>query len=118
MFTGLWRFSDSPFLRGLSRCLCSLHLHVWVWYDGRPMNCGVCGLSGHPLAGMSFTKRMRRLLRLDPHRITGAEPRADLTCDWCEQIKHTTIEEIWTEANPTGRLVRLCQDCGETCDGG
>ncbi len=50
-------------------------------------------------------------------RVHDAEPREDLLCEWCEEVKHTTINEIWCRADPTGHLTRLCDNCREGCAG-
>lgn len=50
-------------------------------------------------------------------RVHGADPSDALACDWCKEIKYTTVNEVWCEADPTGRLVRMCQNCSESCAG-
>lgn len=39
-------------------------------------------------------------------------------CQWCLQFLPTTVNEVWSEADPAGHLVRLCQGCAESCAGG
>lgn len=58
---GLWRFSDSWLLRIPSRILCVFGYHVWLVYDGRPLNCGRCGLKDHPLALREVNEQLKDL---------------------------------------------------------
>ena len=51
-------------------------------------------------------------------RFTGADPQTTLPCKWCEEVKLTTIEEVWCIADPSGHLVRLCPDCQKGCAAG
>jgi uncharacterized protein (TIGR02996 family) len=51
-------------------------------------------------------------------RFSDVEPREDVPCAWCEKVKPTTLNEIWCEADPAGRLTRLCAECGSCCAGG
>jgi hypothetical protein len=51
-------------------------------------------------------------------RISGARPSTTAPCDWCHEVRPTTISEVWSEASPEGRLVRLCEECGAMCGGG
>lgn len=51
-------------------------------------------------------------------RITNSEPSHILACEWCEKITFTTIEEVWSKADPSGHLVRMCKNCSEGCAGG
>lgn len=39
-------------------------------------------------------------------------------CMWCKEVTETTVSELWSMANPTGYLTRLCKSCGESCAGG
>lgn len=55
---------------------------------------------------LSFFKR---------NRVSGVDPRGDVPCEWCKNQCLTTINEIWSEAKPEGRLVRLCKNCLDGC---
>lgn len=73
------------------------------------------------VAGMNISG-YRRLFwrfywRTDRHRVSGAEPRADLPCDWCQEVRLTAIHEIWCEAEPVGYLARICRECSSSCAG-
>lgn len=50
LLTGPWRFSKRWPARPVSRLMCRCGRHVWLSWDGRPVNCLVCGLMGHPVA--------------------------------------------------------------------
>lgn len=68
---------------------------------------------------MSLTKRVLNWLRgASLARVSRACPRTDLECEVCGEIKFTTINETWTNANPQGRLRRICDECGEGFAGG
>lgn len=51
-------------------------------------------------------------------RVSGADPSTSLPCEWCEEVKPTTLEEVWSEVYPAGKIRRLCQECSESCAGG
>jgi len=51
-------------------------------------------------------------------RVHAEDQRDDLPCDWCGEIRLTTVNEIWSEAFPVGWLCRLCEECGSGCAGG
>ncbi len=65
-----------------------------------------------------WTKLAKDEIAANPRRITGQRQKDDVPCEWCDTVKPTTIEEVWSEANPEGRLVRICKDCGGSCAGG
>ena len=44
-------------------------------------------------------------------RFSGCDPQTVLPCENCKEVKPTTIGEVWCEADPTGRLVRVCAEC-------
>lgn len=46
-------------------------------------------------------------------RVSGVDPTNLMPCDMCRKIKPTTIEEVWSNAYPVGRLRRMCRECGE-----
>jgi hypothetical protein len=62
---------------------------------------------------------LRQLIRraFGKKRVHGEAPMDDLPCDWCHEVKHTTVNEIWCEADPSGYLRRLCDDCCSHCVG-
>ena len=86
-------------------------LFTWTWWrfnwlnpkEGRLHHARYLYLFG----GLYFEKQLER--------VTGKNKKLDLPCDWCSQTKETTIEEVWCEADPRGRLVRICKDCGNGC---
>jgi hypothetical protein len=51
-------------------------------------------------------------------RVHLRNPRWDLPCEWCKNVVYTTEEEIWSIADPTGHIVRMCVDCRSACAGG
>lgn len=80
----------------------------------------LCFLNGsgrltHPLYKHLFWRLYWRVQR---RRVTGANPQRYERCEWCHDVKFTTVEEVWCRADPAGRLVRLCRDCASSCAGG
>jgi hypothetical protein len=66
----------------------------------------------------SFFRWFISLFRKEPDRVHNADPRDDLPCKWCKEVTHTTVNEIWCKADPTGYLVRICDECRSSCAGG
>jgi|HubBroStandDraft_2_1064218.scaffolds.fasta_scaffold81007_2 RecB family exonuclease len=44
-------------------------------------------------------------------RFTGADPQDTLPCQDCGKILYTTVEEVWSGADPHGHLKRICASC-------
>ena len=58
-----WRYSDKKIIRLLSRFLCVFGFHIWVWFDGRPTNCGVCGKIGHKIGYDKLNAELKEKLK-------------------------------------------------------
>jgi len=50
-------------------------------------------------------------------RVSGLDPRDDILCEWCGEAAPTTINSVWSRANPEGRRVRMCRNCADGCEG-
>jgi hypothetical protein len=67
------------------------------------------------IAAALFTIGLLSFFFRGRQRVSGADPQTQLPCEWCHKILPTTTEEIWSNAFPAGRLVRLCASCASKC---
>lgn len=67
---------------------------------------------------LRYIRRLWEVHLLGYERRTRLEPSAMLPCEWCHEVKPTTLGAIWSLADPKGRLVRLCEECTSCCAGG
>jgi hypothetical protein len=51
-------------------------------------------------------------------RVNRILPSTDEDCEWCNQVKPTTMGEVWSNADVIGHLVRGCEECTSRCAGG
>lgn len=65
-----------------------------------------------------WMKYMRWLFGQSYGRVSKQNPRNDLPCEWCKQVRPTDEGEVWAGVNPEGRIVRLCHQCASYCAGG
>lgn len=52
---------------------------------------------------------------LKRRRVSLADRRRDLQCEWCKEVSETTVGEVWSNYDPAGWLVRLCYSCASHC---
>ena len=63
-----------------------------------------------------FVRAMRILFGQSWGRLSSVRPKLG-SCEWCHAYTLTALHEIWTRADHTGRMKRLCGDCAESCAG-
>lgn len=69
--------------------------------------------------GLRFLQWWRRLLARGVRpRVHNASRSHCKPCEWCEQVKSTSLNEVWSEADPAGYIVRICDDCRSSCAAG
>jgi transcription elongation factor Elf1 len=49
---------------------------------------------------------------------TGEHLESVFPCEFCNEVKLTTIVAVWSQANPEKRLYRVCENCREGFAGG
>ena len=64
---------------------------------------------------MAILDWVLRLFTKPKMRVSLRNRSFDLPCAWCENVVCTHEEEVWSKANPEGRIVRLCVDCVSKC---